>query len=95
MIRAKSDSEVTQGLMQRGSSSDGGYGVSLYCKAKELQTCCNGLYTGALLGYSKEAIIEGIEGQEGKKARMCWWLCHLQIGDVIKWKRRKERNNVL
>ena len=46
---------------------------------------------GALLGYNKETIIEGIEGQEGNKVRMCRWLCHLQIGDVIKWKRRKEK----
>ena len=41
----------------------------------------------------KETIIEGIEGQEGQEAdkeKTCWWLCHLQIGDVIKWKRRKE-----
>ena len=67
------------------------YGVSLYCKAKELQTCCNGLYTGALLGYNKETIIKGTEGQEGNKVRTCQWLCHLQIGDVIKWKRKKEK----
>ena len=56
MIRAESDGEVTQGLMERRSSGDGGYGVSLYCKAKELQTCRNGLYTGALLGYNTETI---------------------------------------
>ena len=62
MISVKSDGEVTQGLMERGSSSDGGYRVSLYCKAKELQTCRNGLYTGALLGYNKVTTIEGIEG---------------------------------
>ena len=61
-IRAESDGEVTQGLMERRSSGDGGYGVSLYCKAKELQTCHNGLYTGALLGYNKETTIEGTEG---------------------------------
>ena len=51
MIRVKSDGEVTQGLMEQLSSSDGGYGVCLYCKAKELQTRCNGLYTGTLLGF--------------------------------------------
>ena len=62
MIRAKSDGEVTQGLMEQWSSSDGGYRVSLYCKAKVLQTCRNSLYKGALLGYNKETIIEGIEG---------------------------------
>ena len=90
-IRAKSDGEVTQGLMERWSSGDGGYGVSLYCKAKVLQTCHNGLYTGALLSYNKESIIEGIEGWEGNTEKMCWWLCHMQIGDVIKWKRRKEK----
>ena len=72
---------------------DGGYGVSLYCKAKELQTCRNGLYTGALLGYNKDTITEGIEGQEGDKAKTCWWLCHLQIDDVIKTKERKKRND--
>ena len=90
MIRAKSDSEVTQGLMEQQPSSDGSYGVSLYCKAKELQTYCNSLYMGALLGYYKETIIEGIEGQEGNKAKMCRWLCHPWIGDVIKWKGKKE-----
>ena len=37
VIRMKSDGEVTQGLMEWWSSGDGGYGVSLYCKAKELQ----------------------------------------------------------
>ena len=30
--------EVTQGLMEQWLSGDGGYRVSLYCKAKELQT---------------------------------------------------------
>ena len=94
MIRAKSDGEVTQGLMERGSSGDGGYRVSLYCKAKELQTCHNSLYMDALFGYNKAITIEGIEGQEGNKARMCWWLCHPQIGDVIMWKRRKEKETM-
>ena len=46
---------------------------------------------GALLGYNKETIIEGIEGQEGNKVKTCWWLCHLWIGDVIRWKRKKEK----
>ena len=46
---------------------------------------------GVLLGYNKETIIEGIEGPEGDKEKTCWWLCYLQIGDVIKWKRRKEK----
>ena len=91
MIRVKSDGEVTQGLMEQGSSSDGGYGVSLYCKAKELQMCCNGLYTGALLGYNKETIIEGIEGQEGNKEMTWWWLCHPWIDDVIKQGKEKEK----
>ena len=90
-IRAKPDGEVTQGLMERWPSGDGGYRVSLYCKAKELQACRNGLYTGALLGYNKETIIEGIEGREGNKAKTCRWLCHLQIGDVIKWKRKQRK----
>ena len=52
---------------------------------------------GALLGYNKETIIEGIEGlevQEGSKARTCWWLCNLQIGDVIKWKGKKEKETM-
>ena len=44
---------------------------------------------GALLGYNKETIIEGIEGQEGTKVKMCQWLCHPWIGDVSKWKRQK------
>ena len=34
-FRAKSDGEVTQGLMEQRSSSDGSYRVSLYCKAKD------------------------------------------------------------
>ena len=38
---------------------------------------------GALLGYNKETIIEGIEGQEGDKEKMCQWLCYPWIGDVI------------
>ena len=46
---------------------------------------------GALLGYNKETITEGIEGQEGDKAKTCRWLCHPQIDDVIKWKRKKEK----
>ena len=90
-IRAGSDGEVTQGLMEWRSSGDDGCGVSLYCKAKELQTCRNGLYTGALLGYNKETITEGIEGLEGNKAKTCRWLCHPWIDDVIKWKGKKEK----
>ena len=93
-IRAESDGEVTQGLMERGSSGDGGYGVSPYCKAKELQTCRNSLYTGALLGYNKETITEGIEGQEGDKVKTCRWLCHPRINDVIK-EERKERKEAM
>ena len=94
MISAKSDSEVTQGLMEQWSSGDGGYRVSLYCKAKELQTCHNSLYTGALLGYNKETIIEGIEGQEGEKVKTCQWLCHLRVSDVIKWKRKERKEKM-
>ena len=48
MIRVKSDGEVTQGLMEWQLSGDGGYRVSLYCKAKELQICPNGLYSWAI-----------------------------------------------
>ena len=70
VIKAKSDSEVTQGLVEQWSSSDGGYRVSLYCKAKELQTQCNGLYMDALFGYNKVITIEAIEGQEGNKETM-------------------------
>ena len=50
---------------------------------------------GALLDYNKETIIEGIEGQEGNKAKTCQWLCHLQISDIIKWKRKKERKETM
>ena len=46
---------------------------------------------GALLGYNKETITEGIEGLEGNKAKTCQWLCHPRIDDVIKWKRKKEK----
>ena len=46
---------------------------------------------GALLGYNKETTIEGIEGREENKVKMCWWLCHPWIGDVIRWKRKKEK----
>ena len=38
----------------------------------------------ALFGYNKVITIEGIEGQDGDKEKTCWWLCHPQIGDVIK-----------
>ena len=34
-----------------------------------LQTCHNSLYMGALLGYNKETIIEGIEGWKETKRR--------------------------
>ena len=42
----------------------------------------------ALFGYNKVITIKGIEGN---KEMMCWWLCHPQIGDVIKWEKGKEK----